>query len=295
MAGPQRLTMTLTPITSAYNAYVARCGRKETASMSNDHMPSMDMHAHPAHLQPDPAPDTPGFHGMLLFGEGTAYLSHLPMFMPPHNYQAFFEVTLTKAGSDPFADYVKDRSETQTRMYAFAPSGPPFVLTDLVAGTATPPQLNSFPGTIWRGHFEEGHFEPKGTPMLENVIAQVTNVIYFQKLALPATTETTLEYLLLGKVDELYMAHVISGPPDFDQVLHVAVTGHTFTAAELQHGVKVTTGNTNAAEHKLVEFEHFLAPGEAHSAGSDGSPTIPIELRAGGECYFETSDLLPMQ
>ena len=36
-------------------------------------------------------------HGMLLFGEQAAYLSHLPMFGSPHNYQAIFEVTLSKA------------------------------------------------------------------------------------------------------------------------------------------------------------------------------------------------------
>ncbi len=41
-------------------------------------------------------------HGMLLFGEQAAYLSHLPMFGSPHNYQAIFEVTLSKARIDPW-------------------------------------------------------------------------------------------------------------------------------------------------------------------------------------------------
>ena len=35
-----------------------------------------------------------GTHGMLLFGEETLYLSHLPMFMSPHNFQVILAVTL---------------------------------------------------------------------------------------------------------------------------------------------------------------------------------------------------------
>ncbi len=38
--------------------------------------------------------EKPGFHGMVLVGQRRAYLSHLPMFHSPHDYQAVFEVSL---------------------------------------------------------------------------------------------------------------------------------------------------------------------------------------------------------
>ncbi|MBA2445572.1 MAG: hypothetical protein H0V49_09605, partial [Nocardioidaceae bacterium] len=39
-------------------------------------------------------PDTTGMHGMLLAGADPPYLAHLPMFMPPHNYQVILKVAL---------------------------------------------------------------------------------------------------------------------------------------------------------------------------------------------------------
>ena len=52
--------------------------------------------------------DQVAVHGMLLFGENTVYLSHLPLFgtTTPHRYQVVLEVTLAKAGGDPQAAYV---------------------------------------------------------------------------------------------------------------------------------------------------------------------------------------------
>jgi hypothetical protein len=59
-------------------------------------MTDHDAHAgghggHPGHGGTG-ADDTTGVHGMLLFGEDVVYLSHLPMFMSPHNFQVLLEV-----------------------------------------------------------------------------------------------------------------------------------------------------------------------------------------------------------
>src|SRR6185369_13090055 len=57
-----------------------------------------------------PPADQPATHNMLVVGEQTVYLSHLPMFQEageppmPHRYQAILEVTFTKQEG-----YVKDR------------------------------------------------------------------------------------------------------------------------------------------------------------------------------------------
>ena len=48
-------------------------------------------HDHAHHGEGDHG-DTTGIHGMLLFGEDILYLSHLPMFASPHNFQVLLEV-----------------------------------------------------------------------------------------------------------------------------------------------------------------------------------------------------------
>src|SRR5215212_3920941 len=110
--------------------------------------------------------ERPAFHGMVLFGEQTAYLSHLPMFMSPHDYQAIFEVTFSKEGTNPLAAYVEDRrGNPESKMYGFAPiiretDDDPltdaFILTDLVTPAnphdpQSPPIRSSFKGDIYRG------------------------------------------------------------------------------------------------------------------------------------------------
>lgn len=40
-------------------------------------------------------------HAMVLFGDTTLYLSHMPLFSPPHNDQVLLEVSLSKAGRTP--------------------------------------------------------------------------------------------------------------------------------------------------------------------------------------------------
>ena len=37
----------------------------------------------------------PAFHGMVLFGNKTHYISHLPMYHSPHDYQVVAQVSLS--------------------------------------------------------------------------------------------------------------------------------------------------------------------------------------------------------
>src|SRR3954468_23208955 len=68
--------------------------------------PPSDMHHDDAHMHHDNAPSgsdvptTTGVHGMLLFGSGPVYLSHLPMFGTPHNFQVILEVTFDEATTE---------------------------------------------------------------------------------------------------------------------------------------------------------------------------------------------------
>jgi len=259
------------------------------------------------------AREAPAFHGMVLFGEQAAYLSHLPMFMVPHFYQAIFEVTLSKEGTEPLAGYLEDRrTHPEARMYSFRPIIDPrdedpltdkFVLTDLVTPASpqdpnSPPIRTSFKGDIIRGHFEAFHEHekaesdpPEPISGLEGVTASVTSTFVFRKFDLHQGLPQ-LEYFLFGNTRELFLAHVITGPPDFDQVLSVRVDGHQFTDDELRRGLLVTfPGRENSAGRRLKEQEEATGQVQIPVQRSDGPRSVEVPLEAGTQFYFETDDL----
>jgi len=162
----------------------------------------------PAPEAPAPAPaaikEAPAVHGMLVFGQSATFVSHLPMFGAPHDYQILAEVKL-----------LKDKSFNQDLFAAPNPHGyhtikpEPFSL----------PDANKlgfrFPATLYAGHFErEGHTE------LGNVVIEIKRVIHFRKLTGPKEDRPVYKGIVFGDVDssEYYLAHHIDGPPSFDQI-----------------------------------------------------------------------------
>ena len=251
-------------------AYHGISGRKAADLMTNHH----------AGLA-----DPPAGHGMLLFGEKTVYLSHLPLFgtTTPHRYQVILEVTLTKTGGDPQADYVKDRRQhPATRIYTFDPS--PFVLPELDPKN---PQRSSFKGTIFRGHFE--HLKPKQGDKLinENVVANVTRVVHFREFDPQAAGLPQLQYFLFGKNQELFLAHLITKPPDFDQIVPVAKIDQQFTDEALGKGVPITfPGKLNMPARRIRASSQVI--GQVKKA--DGS-LAQVKLQTKAELYFEAGEL----
>jgi len=61
------------------------------------------------------AVDRPAVHGMLLVGTNALYVSHLPMFHAPHDYQALAEVALQDGAGDARARYVADKAARTAR------------------------------------------------------------------------------------------------------------------------------------------------------------------------------------
>jgi hypothetical protein len=199
-----------------------------------DDMPGMDM--------PSPDQNTEaegpaiGLHGMLIVGEETIYVSHLPMWMAPHNFQVILEVTFM--GPDqPQARYVDDRKATGTRLYTLSP-GKKWDIRELAPGDPQRlPRRSSFGATIWRNHFESHPVTHPGQRLkIAEADVHVENVVYFQELHPQGPGLQELEYLLFGKGKELFLAHVITHPPDFDQVLSVQVGNHQFMDKDLLQG-----------------------------------------------------------
>ncbi len=229
-------------------------------------------------------PDPVATHNMLVIGEKTVYLSHLPMFQEkgapvmPHRYQAILEVEFQHQGSSPQDDYFKDRQNHQsTKVYTINPK--PFVLPALVSLGVQ----GKFKGNIFRGHLEKD-----GASILTNIDVNVKRVVYFQKFDPVAKRPTRLEYLLFGKVGELFLAHLIIAPPDFDQVISVTLTGHAFSDEELAKGVKmVFRGTKNAPSSRLKEKEQ--AEGEINPGNNSTAQKIKINVNR--EIYFEEGEL----
>jgi hypothetical protein len=224
--------------------------------------------------------DNLAVHGMLLFGENTAYLSHLPLFgaATPHHYQVILEVTLTKAGSDAQAAYVQDRRRhPSTKIYTFEPE--PFVLPDL---NSKDQPRRSFKGKVFRGHFEK-----TGVPINRDVTATVTRVIHFREFDPQAGGLPQLEYFLFGKKQESFLAHLITRPPDFDQIVPVAKTDQSFTDEALGQSVSVTFPGTANAPPKRIKASPQVI-GQVKKA--DGS-LAQIKLQTKAEVYFEAGEL----
>lgn len=246
-----------------------------------------------------PVMDDPATHNMLLVGEKTAYLSHLPMFVglnkektdfrTPHRYQVILEAAF-REGNRNLADvYFADRKKNPTvKMYTFNPAD--FVLPDLDPTRSS--QLRRFRGNaLVRGHLERG-----GTPFIgdfENppdggaFDVNVVNVVHFHKFVPGAAKPTQLPYILFGKGSETFLAHLITAPPDFDQIMSVRLTGQQFTDAELSRGITINfAGRTNTSRARLKE--RVQASGTFSIGGANPRPLQVEVLR---EFYFEEGEL----
>ena len=256
-----------------------------------------------------PQLDAPNTHNMLVVGEQTAYLSHLPMFdgvnrtrtsfTSPHRYQVILEATFTDGDKKLTEVYTADRvAHASEKMYSINPAL--FVLPDLDPDGKA---LKSFRGnTIFRGHLERqntpiiGFMDSRSDPPRSGVFdVNVTRVVHFHKLTPGAAKPAQLQYFLFGKGAEIFMAHFIAQPPDFDQVIGVKVTGQQFTDEQLAGGIKANfAGRPNTAKTRLKETQKVL--GMFELAGTDGKPLAgsnakPLEVEVIKEFYFEEGEL----
>jgi hypothetical protein len=230
------------------------------------------------------AMDHASVHGMLIVGEQTVFLSHLPLFGSPHDFQVLLEATFSKPGDDPQSDYFNSRKSSGEKIYTLEPE--PFVLPTLAA--ATP--LRSFKANIYRGHFERfpNRRAQDAGRIGQGVDVTVTRILHFRKFDPTAAKLPALEYLLFGKGDELFLAHFITAPPDFDQVLSVKAPGEKFSDADLSRAMPVVmSGRPNTVAQRIKGGE--AVTGQLQEAG--GAAAKAVQLQAGTEFYLEQEEL----
>lgn len=200
--------------------------------------------------------DAPSVHGMAVVGKGKVYVSHLPMFHSPHDYQLIAEVALDAAG---LAAYQKSVTEGTELLHTIEPEH--FVLPEMVEN----PQ--PFRARLYKGHFERG-----GQVVAEAVTVKLVKVLLFKKFQPGAVKPDTAQYFLFGEGKEKFLAHEIVAKPDFDQILAVetdAPAGLVTAFGYANQPLKLGTGLSllPSAGHRM-----YLA-------------------NLGRQFYFETGDL----
>lgn len=238
--------------------------------------------------------DAPNPHNMLVFGEKTIYLFHLPMFdgvtsnktdyTSPHRYQVILAASFHRGVQNLQNIYLNDRRKNASvRIYTLNPED--FVLSRLSSGSPQSPLLTVLKARVFRGHFEKGGQVVRG---LAGVDVKVNRVVHFRRFNPQAIKPEQLKYLLFGSSQESFLAHYISQPPDFDQVLSVKVDGHSFTEAELGKGIEVTIPDKlNQASERLKEAQQVTGLVQTADAR-----TLKFKLKADKEIYFEEGELL---
>lgn len=185
-----------------------------------------------------------GVHGMVMFGKN--YLSHIPMFHEPHDYQIIMDVHLEHPQIGPDDNFGDS-------LHTFVPDK--FSLGDLLNG-----KLEKIQGTVYEGNFEDG-----GKPILEGVTASIDEILHSHHLSDGQAAKPGLEYLLYGDPQDAYLVHPIAGgTAGFDQILHVDVKNARISDEELQRGVLVQLpGRANVVEARLKDGEAGVAAVEA--------------------------------
>ncbi|MEV0032197.1 hypothetical protein [Nocardia sp. NPDC050793] len=247
------------------------------------------IHTH-AYERSSAVPGTTGTHAMLVFGTGVdCYLSHMPTFEAPHNYQALLAVELDEHGRRALGADLRIGYEG---FHTFEPDFFPLAELD-PQGERPRIELR---GTLFRGHLERG-----GPIIARDVVATVRRVVYFAELQ-PYVGEELLTHLCFGRPGRLYLAHRIARRPSFDQIVAVRLIPGTVTdmlGRRLPDDVRELGFDT--AQPIILGQREFhgqrLRTGEIAVAAFRATPSIGgsqgflSELAVERQIYLEVADL----
>lgn len=153
------------------------------------------------HHHGDPA----SVHGMLVVGKSKIYLSHLPMFHSPHDYQAIVEAEFDTTA---MAAYLKHKGSDQETVYTLVPES--FVLPEMIQ------HPKPFKAVLFKGHFERGGVEIAG-----EFKVTIKKVLLLRKFSSGEHRSGEANYYVFGNKTEQFMAHKIVKKPDFDHVVEI--------------------------------------------------------------------------
>jgi hypothetical protein len=221
-------------------------------------------------------------HGMRIVGEKSIYLSHMPLFNSQcHSYQAILEVVF-KGDGNPQAKYLLDQAKSPIQNeYTIEPIEH-FLLPKIGSG-----EVKSFKANIHRGQYER-NTEPQ--LIASNITVAIKNVVYFQQLAVTADSHDSnfMQYLLFGDLNEKYLSHLITKPPDFDQILSSKVSLNSSDNISTLRAVKLVISGRKIM--KSSKLKQALKPHDEVISLINGKGK-PVKIKVGEEYFLETDDL----
>jgi hypothetical protein len=207
-------------------------------------------------------------HTSLLIGTNELFISHLPLFViQDHSFQIILKVEL-----DPIskAALQEDQQQTGAKQYTFFP--PEFRISDLANALRSGNTFALNGCEIARGHIERG-----GPTIINGANFTVTQAMHFRQLNANETDPAESKYLLFGANGENFVAHLIAGRPDFDQVMEVtAPNGVVVDFVAQEFTVPAQSSSTPLDENQVINTTLF---------GND------LQLTTGAENYLEFGDL----
>ena len=231
-----------------------------------------------------------GRHGQLLYGGSPYYLSHLAVFMGrpddhPHNFQVE-QPSTTHPRRPPILTAARP-----VRRYLHGGAG---VLRPDGArdGRAGPPASALAPGHDDRTRaFREG-----GQVIIPSTELNLERIVYFREFVADGEKLERPEYLLFGRSDEVFLTHLISAPPDFQQVLKVEFTGEGNTQDILpgQLDSLLAEGLVLALADRENTVAERVRPEELLVCSVDTDTRLPLataSLRIVEEIYCEEGEL----
>lgn len=172
-----------------------------------------------APTQGDPA----AYHEFEMFGNKKIYLSHYSMFHAIHSYQVILEASFLKGNVDVAKAFSEDRKNHPEREYTLSPSkvGSPF--SRRRDDWSLPDYIQT--GKEFNADIHWG--DKENEVLFSDVTVKIDRVIHFRRFEDADSRNTALSYILFGEKDDLYLAHLVSVFPDFDQIVAVDVVDGT--------------------------------------------------------------------
>jgi hypothetical protein len=228
---------------------------------------------------PTPAPADPACtHGMRIVGETSIYLSHMGLFDEAcHTYQAIFEVSFEGPNNPQERYLTAQKQDPNQNEFTLEPTQK-FVLTDFAEGV-------SFKANIHRGQYERSATNPQ--QLDQDVTVKVKRVLHLRRFDAMAKQPPTSQYLLFGTNTEQLAAHLITAPPDFDQIVAVK-TPIPLPQTALTEAIRLVLPNRPTLTPS-ANFSYAVKPGEKPTVRINGElPNRTIEI--GSQYFWEVDD-----
>ena len=206
--------------------------------------------------------DPKAVHGMVVFGDQTTYISHLPMFHSPHDYQFVAEVQMNSAPRSYTMDYYQDAKDEGETLFTIVPMA--FDLSKMISG-----EITMMIATLYAGHFEQG-----GKPLGPVEIKIKQQIISKKLVDLKGETQFK-DYVVFGKEGEYFAVHEIQEQPSFDFIAKVdqPYTYLITRAGEKKFPIHDDQLPVTITDFKLLEID----PNHEAEHGSHGSDfDIPV-------------------